>query len=111
MSFQKSDKETDMAISKKGLRTIIVEDEKYYWKFVNKVMVFNHEYTNGVLSIDFGYFDIWDYVNDQENKPPDFTPKVVTPKFVSESIKFALKNGWSKNKMSIKFKNGIYKVI
>lgn len=100
-----------MGISKKGLRTIIVDEEKYYWKFVNKIMVFNHNSRNGILSIDFGYFDVWDYVNDNKNKPPDFTPMVVTPKFVSESIKFALKNGWNMNKLKIEFKNGIYKVI
>ena len=99
-----------MAISKKGLRSIIIDGEKYYWKFKEKIIVFHSEFTNGILTIDFGFFDIWLYVNDEENRPPDFEPKSITPKFVRESVQFALRKGWKENKMEIVFRDGIYKV-
>lgn len=100
-----------MAISKKGLRTIIIDDVKYYWKFKNEIFIFHSEFKNSTLSIDFGYYDIWLYVNDKENTPPDFEPKIVTPKFISESIKFALANGWNMNKLKLKFRDKAYKII
>lgn len=99
-----------MAISKKGLRKIAVGEEVYHWKFVSNVMIFSDKSRNGILTVDFGYFDVWDYVNDQENRPPDFEPKVITPKFVKESILFAINNGWNGDKMNIEFKDSTYKV-
>lgn len=98
-----------MAISKKGLRKIEVNGKDYYWKFNKNVFVVNNEIDGSFLVVDFGWFDEWLYVNDKENRPPDFEPKRVTPKFVRESILYALKQGWNKGKMEIKFQNGAYK--
>ena len=63
---------------------------------------------NSLLIVDFGWYDIWLYVNDSDNKPPDFEPKSITPKFVKGSIFFALNIGWKGGKMELIFKNGIY---
>ena len=41
----------------------------------------------------------------KENTPPDFEPKCITPKFVSDSIRFALGNGWEDGKMEIEYRN------
>jgi len=100
-----------MAIAKKGSRKIVVEGGTYYWKFNEKIFVFKEAYKNDILIVDFGWFDVWLYVNDKENRPPDFEPKSITPKFVRASIQFALSNGWSKGKFKIEFKNDLYKVV
>lgn len=97
-----------MAISKKGMRTITVNGQKFYWKFRDKVIVSSSEFENSILIVDFGWFDVWLYVNDKENRPPDFEPKSVTPKFVSESISFAIAEGWREGKMELRFRNGQY---
>ena len=69
---------------------------------------------NNKLFIDYGWYDDWLYVNDIENKPPDYEPQIVTPKFVGKSIEYALKNGWNfKNKtglLEIEYKNKVYKI-
>ena len=98
-----------MAISKKGMRSIIVNGQKFNWKFNEKVIVNSDEFKNSLLIIDFGWYDVWLFVNDKKNKPADFEPKSVTPKFVSESISFALAEGWKEGKMEIEFANGEYK--
>ena len=98
-----------MAISKKGLRKITVNGQKFYWKFNEKIIVRSDEFKNSLLIIDFGWYDVWLYVNDKENRPPDFEPKIVTPQFVSESISFALAENWKEYKMEIEFTNGLYK--
>lgn len=99
-----------MAISKKGLRKINVEGKNYYWKFNEKVYIVGDGIAGSLLIVDIGWYDVWLYVNDKENRPPDFEPKSVTPKFVSESILFALTQGWDKGKMEIEFRNGNYKL-
>lgn len=99
-----------MAISKKGLRSITVDHQKYYWKFNEKIVIFPEGDPNCILTIDFGYFDIWLFVNDQEHRPPYFEPKPVTPKFVSESIQFALENNWKGKKMDVEYRNTIYNI-
>lgn len=98
-----------MALSKKGLRKIVVNNQEFYWKFNEKIIVISDEAKNSSLIVDFGWYDVWLYVNDKENRPPDFESKSVTPKFVSESITYALSQGWHDGKMEIEFKNGDYK--
>ncbi len=100
-----------MAISKKGMRPISVNDIKYHWKFTGKVFVTPDEETGALLIIDFGWYDIFDYMGDSENCPPDFEPAVATPKFVATSIEFATENGWSNGKMEIKYRERKYFVI
>lgn len=98
-----------MAISKKGLRRIIVDKREFYWKFNEKIFVMSNNSKNSSLIVDFGWYDVWLYVNDEENRPPDFEPKVVTPNFVRESIKYALKQGWDDKKMELEFRNVDFK--
>ena len=95
-----------MAISKKGLRKIIVDNREFYWQFNGKIFVTSEEIKNCLLTVDFGWYDVWLYVNDQENQPPDFEPQIVTPKFVSESILYALNHGWEEGKALLLFRNG-----
>ncbi|MDG1334235.1 MAG: hypothetical protein P8P74_18015 [Crocinitomicaceae bacterium] len=99
-----------MAISKKGLRKIVVHGRIFYWKFKEKVFVMSEENRNQLLIIDFGWFDVWLYVNSKEQSPAEFEPKAVTPKFVRESIVFASLNGWDSGKMELKFRNGKYEI-
>lgn len=99
-----------MTVSKKELRKINVRGINYYWKFNEKVYVFDDVVKGSLLIVDFGWYDVWLYVNDKENRPPDFEPKSVTPKFVRESILFAITKGWDKGKMEIEFRNGKYKL-
>jgi hypothetical protein len=70
--------------------------------------VTSEEIKNSLLIVDFGWFDVWLYTNDKENRPPDFEPKSVTPKFVSESISYALNEGWKEGNAQLEFRNGNY---
>jgi hypothetical protein len=42
--------------------------------------------------------------------PPELEPKAITPKFVQESVLFAIEKGWENGKMEIKFRNGKYEL-
>ena len=99
-----------MAISKKGLRKIVVDENTYYWKFNELVYVFNESDPNNFLSIDFGWYDEWLYVNDKENAPPDYHPKTVTPGFVAGAIRFALNVGRDERKMKLSYREGAFGV-
>ncbi len=98
-----------MGIPKKGFRKIVVNDEVFFWKFQGKILV-SPEYSRSdhLLYIDFGYYDVWAYINTDLEIPPDYSPRKVTPKFVSESIKFALANGWKKGKYELQFRDNKY---
>ncbi|WP_375560891.1 hypothetical protein ACE193_24875 [Bernardetia sp. OM2101] len=100
-----------MAISKKGLRTIIVNNKKYYWKFNEKVFITSEENNNCLLIIDFGWYDIWLFIHDIKNMPPNFYPQAITPKFIKESILFALENDWKKGTMKLNYKDKKYSLI
>ncbi|CAM1342138.1 hypothetical protein [Tenacibaculum amylolyticum] len=100
-----------MAISKKGFRKIVVDGSEFLWKFNKKIIVSSEQFKNSLLIIDIGWYDRWLYIDDKENKPPDFEPKSITPQFVSESIYFALTKGWKEGKMEIVFTNNEYKKI
>lgn len=98
-----------MAISKKGLRKITVNNRSFYWKFNEKIFVTSKESKNSLLIIDFGWYDIWLHANDIENRP-DFEPKNVTPKFVSQSILYAINQGWKEGNIQLEFRNGNYNI-
>jgi len=100
-----------MAISKKGMRPISVDKKKYLWKFTGKVFVSSVDNSNSLLIIDFGWYDIFDYLGSKEKMPPDFEPSAATPKFVSESIKYAVKMGWNDKKMELKYINNEFSLI
>lgn len=99
-----------MALSRKGLRPIVVDGNNFHWKFAGKVFVIPDEDEKSLLTIDFGRFDVWLYVNDAENRPPEFEPRVVTPKFVAESIQYAKTIGWPKGRIEIEFKEACYRL-
>ncbi|WP_103070125.1 hypothetical protein [Aquimarina sediminis] len=100
---------------KRGFRPIKVENIEFNWRFQGTIDVRPNCCKNNILTIDFGWYDVWEFVNDKENEPPEFEPKIVTPQFVSNAIKFALINGWdierSNSKFKIGYKDEDYKVI
>ena len=98
-----------MATSKKGWRTIIVNEQKFYWKFNGKVIVQSDGIKNGLLIVDVEWQDVWLSLKDKDNELNDCKPKVITPKFVSDSISFALGVGWNNGKIKLEFKKGKYK--
>lgn len=86
---------------KRGFRTIKVDDECYNWSFVGIVDIrFSDSPKQSALRVDFGWYDIWLYGND-EKRPPDFEPKIVTPNFVEQAIRFAVKNGWNRKRSTV----------
>ena len=99
---------------KNGFRKITIENEIYNWRFGGIIKIRPNQNKNNTLEINIGYFDIWLYVNDKENQPEDYEPKVVTPIFVRKSIENAIKLGWdikAKNNLTkIKYKNGIFEI-
>ena len=83
---------------KRGFRAIKVDDECYSWRFSGEVDIrFNNSPKQSALRVNFGWYDGWIHVND-EKRPPDFEPRVVTPKFVEQAIRFAVKNGWNRKR-------------
>ena len=100
---------------KRGFRPIKVENIEFKWCFQGIIDVRPGDHKDNILTIDFGWYDVWSYVNDKEKRPPEFEPKIVTPKFVSESIKFALNNGWDtalkNNRFNIIYRNRNYKIV
>lgn len=99
---------------KKGFRKIIIGNTAYNWRFSDSIEIRPEQNQSNKLEIDFGYFDPWLYVNDPENKPEKFEPKVATPGFIKKSIENAIRLGWTiedKNKlMRLKYSNGIFEV-
>ncbi|WP_291726052.1 hypothetical protein [Bernardetia sp.] len=98
-----------MAISKKGLRTIIVNDKKYHWKFNEKVFIVPSENEDNLLIVDFGWYDVLE--PSRKNAQIDFYPKIATPKFVERSILFAVDNEWNEEIMELKYREGNYSLI
>lgn len=99
---------------KKGFRRIVVQDIAFNWKFHEGIDIRPDHNKNNELFIDNGWYDDWLFINDNENKPPNYQPKTVTPNFVKESIEFALKNGWNTEnktgKLEIEYKVGKYNI-
>lgn len=79
---------------KRGFRTIQVNKQYFNWRFAGLIEVRPALQKNNKLVLDFGWFEEWLYVNDRENQPPAYAPRVITPAFVQQLIDFALQNGW-----------------
>lgn len=94
-----------MAISKKGLRQLIVDNQTFYWKFNKKIFIYPEKSPDSLLIIGFGWYDIFDYIHDKETMPPSFEPSIVTPNFVAKAIRFTLMNGGVNGKVEIQYKN------
>lgn len=103
-------------ISKKknGFRKITIENHIYNWRFNGIVEIRSNENKNNKVEIDFGWFDNWLYLNDPENKPENYEPKIVTPNFIKKSIENAIKLGWkieeSNILLKIKYQNKIFTI-
>lgn len=97
-----------MEIAKRGLRKIVVEGQTFFWKFTEKIFVFPEDDKNSLLILDFGWFDVWDYVNDQENRPPNFEPRTVSSGFVAQSIRYGISKGWPSGQVEVDFKDEAY---
>lgn len=100
-----------MAVSTKGLRKITVDSKTYYWKFNEVIKVFSEQEKRNMLIVDIGWYDEWLYVNDVENAPPNFSPKTVTPGFISTSIHYAISQGWTNGKMKLRYEGEKFIVL
>ena len=95
-----------MAVSVKGFRKIIVNDELYLWKVNKKIIILKEQKKSNRIEVDFGWFDEWLYINDQNNRPSDYELKNITPKFIEDCIKFAIDEGWCSGMLLLKFRGG-----
>lgn len=98
---------------KRGFRKIMIDGITYSWRFSDFVEIRPaHNQTNR-LEINFGYFDHWLYVNDKENAPEDFDPKIITPNFIRKSVLNAIRLGWDVDNgndlKKLNYNNGIFK--
>ena len=93
-------------MSSRGFRKIVVKEQSYKWRFQARIQICPEGLYNNKLEIDFGYYDVWLYMNDWENRPADYEPKIITPAFVSTCIVEALNLGWNPS-----LKHGLFKVI
>ena len=46
------------------------------------------------LEIDFGWYDVWLHIKDRDTKEV-FEPRIVTPHFVEQAIRFGCQYGWT----------------
>jgi len=88
---------------KRGFRKIRVNDIDFNWSFSGEINIRPANNRNNQLVVDFGWYDVWLFVNDPENVPPPYEPKVITPLFVRECILFAMDNKWDIEKRVDKF--------
>lgn len=99
-------------MSNKNFRKIVVKDYTFKWIFNDVIQICLEENHNNKLQVDFGYYDSWLYVNDKENEPEKYEPKIVTPAFVRLCIENALKMGWNINLkhevFKLKYRNKIF---
>ncbi|SIT30099.1 hypothetical protein SAMN05421788_109127 [Filimonas lacunae] len=94
-----------MALPKKlrGFRKVMVEGKCFYWRFASVIDIRPAMQKQNRLSVDFGWYDTWLYINDDPaHRPPPFVPLVVSPGVVKQAILFALSNRWNTDK-----KNGL----
>lgn len=92
-------------MSKRKFRKIIVNEQAFHWLFDSTIKIRPDNNPQNKLEIDFGYYDSWLYMNDKENEPEDYNPKVITPVFIRKCIENAIKLGWN-----TELKHGIYKL-
>ncbi|MEO1049913.1 MAG: hypothetical protein AAFX87_04790 [Bacteroidota bacterium] len=97
---------------KRGFRKIVVDGIQYNWRLDNEVVILPDEISCSRLTVDFGFYDPWLYVNDKENEPEAFEPRLVTPKFIEACIRFALSVGWLKGGenqlLEIVYRKGVF---
>ncbi len=103
-----------IAKHKKGFRKIVVNEHEFSWRFTSVIDIRPKDNQSNKLIVDFGWVDVWLYVNDEINRPLEFEPKIVTPSFVQKSICFALANGWDINSrdsiIEIKYENEAFQM-
>lgn len=99
---------------KRGFRKITVDEQNFQWRFDKVIDIRPETKKDTKLLIDFGWYDVWLYVNDKENRPPDFQPETITPAFVRQAILFALNHGWEiqigAGLMNLKYREGVFEV-
>jgi hypothetical protein len=99
---------------KRGFRKITVDGQNFNWRLAGVIDVRPDSQKENKLTIDFGWYDEWLYVNDKENRPPDFEPQTVTPSFVRQAILYALDHKWGIKKktglMQLKYNDGRFEV-
>jgi hypothetical protein len=93
----------------KNMRSIIVEDRQFRWRFDERLVVIPANRSGPQLCVDWGWRD-W-----LEPDGPGPEPHVVTPRFVAEAIRFALAQGWQPEAngvpLQLGFKNGRFLVV
>lgn len=70
------------------LRPIVVDGQRFRWRFDERLVVIPAEGSRPQLYVDWGWRD-W-----CEPEGPGGEPYVVTPRFVAEAIRFGLTRGW-----------------
>lgn len=100
---------------KRGFRTITVNNKHFNWRFAGVVEVRPALQKNNKLVLDFGWFEEWLYMNDRDNRPPAFSPRLISPAFVSRIISFALENNWDIQKkaaqLRLVYKNECFQIV
>ena len=93
---------------KRGFRKIIVGGTRFNWRFSEVVDIRPESQKDNKLVVDVGWYDIWLYANDLENRPANEL-RTVTPDFVKQAIVFALMNNWDiamkTGQMKLKYMN------
>lgn len=101
--------------NKRGFRKITVEGQNFHWRLADVIDIRSGSQKDNKLRVDFGWYNKWLYLNDdEENTPPDYEPEVVTPAFVREAILFAIACEWDSLKrvglMQLKYRNGKFEI-
>ncbi len=101
---------------KKGFRKITINGINFNWRLdylANIIDIRSGFNKNNKLIVDFGWFDIWLYVNDR-NRPEAFEPEIVIPAFIKRAIQLALENNWDFNCkigiMKLKYRENIFTI-
>lgn len=62
---------------RRNFRKIVIDDKIYKWRFNSIIQICPEGLYNNMLSVDFGFYDSWIYVNDKGNEPENFEPQLL----------------------------------
>ena len=90
----------------RGMRPLTVDGRRFLRRFDKRIVVVPEGRSRPQLYVDWGWCD-W--------LEPDATPaetQIVTPKFVSEAVRYAIERGWCQQEnvppMRLQFENGSF---
>lgn len=101
-----------MALNRKGLRKIIVEDQEYFWKFGADLIHIFQETPFGEVQVKYGFIPSIEDLGDSERlmRTDKFEAHSITPDFVARAVQFAKQHNWKSARVKLDYKASQFSV-